>query len=291
VSLLLSFYLLPSRVCTSQSFTFLHDRGATYSESRQQLIPDETAFNNSCDPVAARHVYAECQQNGIPTTSVSRIAAYGCPLSVSFLDGLQDAKHLLAGDIRSANFKAMQQLWKKVNMPAWMPGRGKLPARCNRQWFVDFFHVNVDDETYTCQDIWKHASLFLYDSLAMLSCVDAYADLHFTPKRYLVDGTPHRLIGLSEEGVSISGVANKDDLANELNCLIHQALRLSLEGMDRTSNKNDRSEDSDDKEASGVECDEKKTADDVEPNVEPTAEPESVDREWNMHASGRAGGN
>eukprot|EP01083_Nonionella_stella_P060565 158117_1 len=79
--------------------------GARYSGAREQLVPDETASNNSADLEAARHVYAECQQSQIPTTTISRYAAYGCPLSISFLDRLQSTHHLLAGEIRNANFK------------------------------------------------------------------------------------------------------------------------------------------------------------------------------------------
>lgn len=205
--------------------------GARYSGAREQLVPDETASNNSADLEAARHVYAECQQSQIPTTTISRYAAYGCPLSISFLDRLQSTHHLLAGEIRNANFKAMQQLWRRVNMPSWMPGRGKLPSRCNKEWFLDFFHVNVDDTTYTSKEIWRNASFFLYDSLAMISCVDPYVDLHFSPKSYLVDGTRHKVIGLLVDGKQRSCVNDQMCLVQEVEGLLHQAFELSLEGI------------------------------------------------------------
>ena len=205
--------------------------GATYSEARQQLMPDETASNNSTDLYAARHVYAECQQNHVPTTTISRYAAYGCPLSISFLDGLQKSNHLLAGEIRDANFKAMQSLWKKCTMPAWMPGRGKLPARCNKEWFIEFFHVEVDDTTVTSIEILKNSSFYLYDSIAMLCCVDAYIEFHFTPKNHMVDGTLHRVIGLKKDGVESSGVVNKDNLIGEIEGLMRDAFKVALEGM------------------------------------------------------------
>lgn len=202
--------------------------GAVFSESQNQLIPDDTAFNNSCDLEAARLVYAECQQNHIPTTTISRYAAYGCPLRISFLDGLQATNHLLAGEIRSANLKALQELWKKVNMPSWMPGRGKLPSRCNREWFLNFFDVNIDDaKSYTSSETWKNSALYIYDSLAMLSCVEAYIELHFTPKQYVIDGTTHRMIGLVDNGVQFHSVVNADKLVNEVDGLLRQALSVS----------------------------------------------------------------
>jgi len=134
--------------------------GAVFSVSRNQLIPDDTAFNNSGE--AARHVYAECQQNHIPTITISRYAAYGCPFSNSFLDELQTTNHLLAREIRNANLIELEELWKKVNMPTWMPGRGKLPVLCNREWFLEFFNVDVGDATCTSSEIWKNSALYMY---------------------------------------------------------------------------------------------------------------------------------
>ena len=134
--------------------------GAVFSASRNQLIPDDTDFNHSGE--AAQHVYAECQQNHIPTTTISRYAAYGCPLTISFLDGLQTTHHLLAREIRNANLIALEELWKKVNMPTWMPGRGKLPVRCNREWFLEFFNVIVGDATCTSSEILKNSALYIH---------------------------------------------------------------------------------------------------------------------------------
>lgn len=51
--------------------------GADYCKERKRLIPDETAYNNHCDIEAALHVYEECQQSNIPTTTITRYAAYG----------------------------------------------------------------------------------------------------------------------------------------------------------------------------------------------------------------------
>jgi hypothetical protein len=133
--------------------------GAVFSESWNQLIPVDAAFNNACDLEAARHVYAECQQHHIPTTTISRYAAYGCPLSISFLDGLQTTNHLLAREIRNANLIALEELCKKVNMPSWMPGRGKLPVRCTREWFLDFFNVDAGAATSSSSEVWKTSAL------------------------------------------------------------------------------------------------------------------------------------
>ena len=89
-------------------------------ETREDTLPHSAfggrshASNNSADLEAARHVYTECQQSQIPTTTISQYAAYGCPISISFLD--------CSGEIQNANFKAMWQLWRRVNISSWIPG-------------------------------------------------------------------------------------------------------------------------------------------------------------------------
>lgn len=138
-------------------------------------------------------------------------------------------------------------------MATWMPGRGKLPARCNKAWFLDFFQVNVDDSTFTKSEIWKNSALYLYDSLAMLSCVEPYVELHFTPSCFNVNGTAHRVIGLlDDDGAKISSVVNKDNLVREMACLLSQALSVSLEGSrTRESMYDDESSVEDDKSEGG----------------------------------------
>jgi len=146
-------------------------------------------------------------------------------------------------------------------MPAWLPGRGKLPTRCNREWFLDFFKVDVDDATYSSTEIWKNVSLFLYDSLAMINTVDAYGELHFTPRCYKVDGTVHKVMGLNAD---VSSVANSDYLVNEIEGLLSQALKVSLKGMDSPPSKkmserlNKKGSTGSQSDASGEKEDEKK---------------------------------
>jgi hypothetical protein len=96
-----------------------------------------------------------------------------CPFSNSFLDGLQTTNHLIAHEIRNANLIELEELWKKVNMPTWMPGRGKLPVTCNREWFLEFFNVNVGDVTCTSSEIWKNSALYMYGE-----CFSTSKDCH-----------------------------------------------------------------------------------------------------------------
>jgi tetratricopeptide (TPR) repeat protein/inosine-uridine nucleoside N-ribohydrolase len=198
--------------------------GASFSEANERLEPDETAYNNNCDPAAARMVYLECQQRNITTTTISRYAAYDCPFAISKLDNLQlKCNHLLASEIHEASTKAILTLWQKVNMPAWMSGRGRLPSRCDRDWFCRFFGVDIDDDAGpNATDSWlRSANIYLYDALATLNCVEAYQELYFCPKGHVVDGTLHKLV---------DRVAYKVGLVAEIDGLLNEAFRIAMEG-------------------------------------------------------------
>ena len=198
--------------------------GASYSEASERLEPDETAYNNNCDPAAARMVYLECQKLNIPTTTVSRSAAYDCPFTINNLNNLRlKCNHLLASEIYEGNSKAILTLWNKVNLPVWNPGRGRLPPRCDKDWFCKFFRVTIDDEEGPhATDSWlRSATIYLYDALATLNCVEAYQELYFGPKGHVVDGTLHKLV---------DRIAFKDGLAAEIDGMLHEAFRLAMEG-------------------------------------------------------------
>lgn len=205
--------------------------GAFYSESSERLEIDESAYNNNCEPAAARMLYLECQNRGIPTTTITRSAAYDCPFAISKLNNLQlKCNHLLASEIHEANTNAILNLWKKANMPAWMCGRGKLPARCDREWFCNFFQVEIDDNAAgpAASDSWlQSVNIYLYDALATLNCVDAYQELYFCPKKYVVEGTVHKLV---------ERVAHKEALVAEIDGFLQESFRLAMEGTALTLN-------------------------------------------------------
>ena len=74
--------------------------------------------------------------------------------------------------------------------------------------------------------------------LSSCHCVEAYREIHFKPKCYQVGGTlggsttVHRVTGLLVEGDSVqySGIMNKDSLVVEIEGLLDQAFKLSMEG-------------------------------------------------------------
>jgi len=196
------------------------------------LQPDPLAFNNHTHIQSANHVFAECLHHNIATTSVSRLAAYDLQFEVSWFDKLQQSQHQLAKRIRELNYKAMETLWRRCHVPPWLrfPGRG-LPKRCTRDWFIDFFDVEIDKNTSV--PLWQSTSkVFLYDVLTLIASIDGYRDLYFTPKCVTIGGTPHRIIGyLDDDGKRRGCVVNQDHLLKEVQELVKHALEISLEGM------------------------------------------------------------
>lgn len=112
--------------------------GVMPMDSGETLKPD-SAYNNNCDLPSANYVYQKCQELGVPTATLSRWAAYGCPIRPQLLDELAKTKHMVAANIRKKSKESLDQLWGKVILPPEHPGREKLPARCDVKWFYKTF--------------------------------------------------------------------------------------------------------------------------------------------------------
>ena len=115
-------------------------------------------------------------------------------------------------------------------MPTWLriPGKG-LPKRCTKDWFIDFFDVEIDKVTSV--PLWQSTSkVYLYDVLTLIASIDGYRDLYFAPKMCDKGGTLHSMIGyLDDDGKRRGCVVNGDHLLKEIQELVAQA--KSLEGM------------------------------------------------------------
>jgi len=162
----------------------------------EKLLPD-TAYNNNCCLDAARKVYRACERLRVPTITLTRWAAYGCPFSNTLLDELRSTKHLLAANIRNTNLTSTNKLWRKVNLPTDDPKREKLPARCDRQWFCETFLGTKETKLVGSDSIW-HCSVnfFMYDPLALLCCVPALRSKHFYSHLFTINGVERACIAI-----------------------------------------------------------------------------------------------
>mmetsp|Transcript_16557 Transcript_16557/g.33767 ORF Transcript_16557/g.33767 Transcript_16557/m.33767 type:complete len:906 (+) Transcript_16557:109-2826(+) len=198
---------------------------AEYSEEKQRIMPF-SGYNTNLDWESANFVYRECQERSIPTSTVTRHAAHGCPFPPSFMKMLQDTHHLLAIEVRSVHVTEMDKLWAKLKSHRDTPERQGLTPTNDCESFLNFFRLQVCD---SCNQ-WKNSSSYIYGSLVFLHCVDAYREMHFSPKCHLVKGVLHRVTGepTAEDGSDRSGIANREKLRVEIQRMIQQGLSLSL---------------------------------------------------------------
>lgn len=199
--------------------------GVNPMESSDTLTPD-TAYNNNCDLPAANFVYQKCQELGVPTVTLSRWAAYGCPIRPQLLDELAKTKHVVATNIRKKSKDSIDQLWNKVVHPPDHPRREKLPARCDTKWFYKTFCGKDEVPQELSPSIWTQVEkLNMYDPLAVLICDHSYREMHFTCKTKTVNGVAHVVVGTCEKD---NGIHDSLSLYRVYSHLFTEALQSAL---------------------------------------------------------------
>ncbi|KAK1747849.1 soluble adenylyl cyclase [Skeletonema marinoi] len=199
--------------------------GVVSPEIGETLVPD-SAYNNNCDISAARYVYRKCQEIGIPTVTLSRWAAYGCPMPPQLLDEMSATEHMVARNIRSVSKISVDQLWNKVRLHPSDPRREKIPNRCDVNWFCRTFMSKGELSKDWKASVWSLVQkLNMYDPLAMLLAVPAYRTAHFAFKEKVVNGVTHLCVGTSERD---TGIKNRLALFDEYSTLFLSAFEESL---------------------------------------------------------------
>ena len=198
-------------------------------DDASEFVEPDTAYNNNCDMKAASYVYRRCQELRIPTLTISRYAAYGCPIAVSVLDSLCETEHMVAHNIKGVSVNSINSLWKKVNYPEDDPRREKLPARCDRTWFCRTFFGTDDTDKNAEESIWGLLeNLNMYDPLALMACVPAYREANFLWDTKYVNGTPHRIAGVSQ---AQNGIVDASSMSDEMAALFTLGFRNSMQGI------------------------------------------------------------
>ncbi|KAL3802963.1 hypothetical protein HJC23_011586 [Cyclotella cryptica] len=199
--------------------------GGVVSLESETLTPD-SAYNNNCDLASARFVYKKCQELRVPTATLSRWAAYGCPIPPKLLDDLSRTDHMVSSNIRSVSKLGVDHLWNKVILHPSDPRREMLPSRCDISWFCRVFMGKKDIIREWTSSVWSHVTkLNMYDPLAVLLCVPAYRSSHFSWQTKVVNETPHIVVGTSELD---TGIPNRLSLYNEYSSLFFSAFLESL---------------------------------------------------------------
>ena len=199
--------------------------GGVNSLEDETLSPD-TAYNNNCDMDAANFIYDKCQELHVPTVTLTRWAAYGCPCRPMLMDELARTDHMTSVCVQKVMKQGVDSLWNKVILPPDDPRREKLPARCDIKWFYKVFLGERDFPEAVSTSIWRDVKkLNMYDPLAVMVCVPAYRALYFEHKSKVVNGVEHVVIGESE---ALNGVVDEALLFNEYSRLFSCAFQTTL---------------------------------------------------------------
>lgn len=202
--------------------------GGVMSLESESLSPD-SAYNNNCDMASARFVYKKCQELQIPTITLSRWAAYGCPIHPRVLDKFANTDHMVAVNVRNVSKLGIDQLWNKVMLNPGDARREMLPSRCDVSWFTRVFIGLKENEVLAREwpsSVWSLVTkLNMYDPLAVLLCVPAYRSALFRWHTKVVNGTPHMVVGTSEVD---TGIPNRLTLYTEYSSLFLSAFLESL---------------------------------------------------------------
>lgn len=161
------------------------------------MLPD-SATNNNYDLVSAEFLYRKLQELGIPMTVVSRHAAHAAKAPQVVYAEMAGTAHPVGTKLSQSHRVFVADFWRAVNASADDAAHEALPARWNRDLFLDNFcngagrDRSPEDSVY---DLVVHATFS--DPIALIAAVPELSKRYFQPACVTVRGTEHQVIGVS----------------------------------------------------------------------------------------------
>jgi inosine-uridine nucleoside N-ribohydrolase len=194
-------------------------------DSEGYMVPD-TAANNNFDMPAAIYAYRRLQELAIPLIILTREAAYACKVPRSIYDDMAATGHPVGIKLRDSQKRAIEDVWRRANLPPDDPGRAKLPNRCNKEWFCNTFCDGQGMKRASSDSIWDLIQTFnLYDPMTLVAAVPELRRRFYQPVTVHVHGTKHLIIGVSK---NVHGVKHPQKLARFMARRCLKALTDSL---------------------------------------------------------------
>jgi len=167
-------------------------------DEQGRLIPDPTAQNHKFDLPATEYLYRELQDRGIPLTVLSRHAAAAAKVERAVYDNMAATGHPVGERLRDAQRRAIDELWRRANLPADHVDRLGLPARCDRVWFCQAFCGGEGQDVPAGDSIWPFVKTFmLYDPCTLLAAMPGLREYFFSPYVHELNGVEHFVIGVN----------------------------------------------------------------------------------------------
>lgn len=200
------------RVVIMGGVTKLETEESPFFDEDGFLTPD-SAVNNYYDMAAAQFLYRRLQELNLPMTVLSRHPAYAGKLPRSVYDLMRATDNPVGLRLASFYARYMSDFWSTVNSPPRDPEHKGLPARWNRQLFLESFCVGASGEGLSGSDDVSHIlthSTFS-DPMALVATIPAWRDQFFQPLSVTTGDGTHLLIGLSR---SRHGLRDRERLGN-----------------------------------------------------------------------------
>lgn len=174
-----------------------YDRVQVRLDLSSRMVPD-TASNNMMDPESSQYFYRTLQELGIPLTILSREAGNAAPVPRSHYDALAATGNPVGVKLRETQERIMQAVWERANMTVDDPRREGLPARCDRQWFLDSYCGGGTTDRKAGEPVWDLVKHFgMPDPMSLMVCVPELVERFFAPHIVRVAGVDHQVIGVS----------------------------------------------------------------------------------------------
>lgn len=188
-----------------------------------KMYPDDSA-NNMFDYPASEYVYEWLQTERVPMSILSRYAAYACKFDLSFYQELANTG-MIGTSIYERHKPSMESVWSAACSPPASEGRGSLPDRCDRTWFVDTYLGGNDPGT---DDMWAQAlttgTFQLYDVLNVATLVTPH---YFDAETISVRGVKHQIFGISPDR---HGIRDAKRLRDHAQAMILSAAQRDAHG-------------------------------------------------------------
>lgn len=172
------------------------------------FMEPDTAANNEFDADSAAFFYRRLQELSIPMTVLMPKAAYACKIPVHHYERLAATGNAVGIKLKASHKQLIEALWQRVNYEPDDPRREKLPARCNKLWFLNTFCGGKGEERTSTDSIWDIVQTFnLYDPMACLAAVPSLCERFYEPEVVTVNNVEHRIIGISAEKIGVKDAA------------------------------------------------------------------------------------
>lgn len=162
------------------------------------FMEPDSAVNNFYDVSASAYLYRRLQELAIPMVVLSRNAAYATKVPRTVYDDMHGSGHAVGEKLFEQYRNFVEDFWKAVNAPPSSQGHEALPARWNRDLFLETF-CGGDGKDRTADDtIFDLVKCSAFsDPMALIAAIPELCATYYKPELITIGGATHSIVGVS----------------------------------------------------------------------------------------------